>query len=122
MDRVARQTVLLVEDDAALRSLFCEALEGAGFGVVAVESAEEALLRLESPGLAAVVSDLELPGASGIELLRQVRSLRPELATLAMSASAPAEPLPEGVSFVSKPLALEILVAAVRAALTIRPS
>ena len=70
-----RKSLLLVEDDEALRALFTDVLTIAGFSVTAIRLAEDApeVLRLNSPDL--IVLDLAMPSGTmqGTELLAQIR-------------------------------------------------
>jgi DNA-binding response OmpR family regulator len=66
--------VLIVEDDASTRELFCRALARSGIGCVEAAGIGEALLRLEEdPVPGAVILDLTLPDASGAVLLKRIR-------------------------------------------------
>ncbi|MEX0618636.1 MAG: sigma-54 dependent transcriptional regulator [Pseudohongiellaceae bacterium] len=64
-----KDRVLLVEDDQDLAELLFEELEGAGYQVDTASSAEQALVRIKEWPPALVVSDLRLPGDSGMSLL-----------------------------------------------------
>ncbi len=66
--------VLLTDDNDATREMIRRLLEDAGFTVTPVESAEEALRRIELEPFDCVVTGVELPGLSGIDLTRRVRS------------------------------------------------
>lgn len=94
-------TVLLVDDDQGLRLLLQMELEAAGFRVIEYGSAEEALAAYSpavptagpATGLAAypesidlAVLDYNLPGASGLMLLRQLRVRRGDLPALMISS------------------------------------
>ncbi len=72
-----RRTVLLVEDDEMIRSNTAEVLEEAGCVVVEAGSAEEALTGLQTTPVDVLITDVNLPGASGRELAERARSLRP---------------------------------------------
>lgn len=66
--------VLVVDDDDLLRATVRRVLTAEGFNAQAVSSAEEALLALRSgPVFDVIVTDLQMPGLSGIDLLRLVR-------------------------------------------------
>jgi len=71
----AMRRALVVEDDGAVRELLAEMLELRGLEVDAVESAEEALRKLEA-GQApdVIVLDRRMPGMSGDELLRRLKA------------------------------------------------
>jgi two-component system cell cycle sensor histidine kinase/response regulator CckA len=88
------RTVLLVDDEAAVRRLAERALRRQGFEVIAAASAEEALesLAQEDPAgtLACVISDVVMPGLDGPALVRQLRTTRPSLPAILMSGYADA--------------------------------
>lgn len=65
--------VLLVDDDAAVRNALRRVLERRGYQVFACSSGVEALEHLSSGGFDAMVSDVRMPGMSGLKLLRAVR-------------------------------------------------
>jgi CheY-like chemotaxis protein len=69
-----RSTVLVVEDDAALRNLYRAALAAAGYLVIAVEDGVDALRRLDSLPPDAVVLDLLLPRLGGRDVHREMKS------------------------------------------------
>ncbi len=73
-----RETVLVVDDESFVLRLLVRALEQT-FEVVTCESATEALARIKQGGLAAAVSDINLPGMTGLDLLRAVREQDPDL-------------------------------------------
>lgn len=73
MDDSAPQRVLIVEDDDSLRQLLVEELEDRPLHVHAVASAEDAVPLLDSFEPELVISDLRLPGADGMALLRRDR-------------------------------------------------
>lgn len=80
--------VLIVDDDAGIRRATARALSQAGLEVVAVESGAAALATLEvDDPFDALVTDLEMPGMSGLELVRRVRERWPELPAGIFSAS-----------------------------------
>jgi CheY-like chemotaxis protein len=66
--------VLIVEDDAHSMRIFSDALEHFGFSVCAAGSAEAALRMLEDVRPAVAIIDIRLPGASGWDLIRTLRS------------------------------------------------
>ncbi|MEP7050637.1 MAG: response regulator, partial [Pseudomonadota bacterium] len=65
--------VLLVDDDNAVRNALRRVLEHRGYSVSPCSSAREALQRLAGGGFDAMVSDVLMPGMSGLKLLRAVR-------------------------------------------------
>jgi DNA-binding response OmpR family regulator len=68
-----RPRVLVVDDDAQVRQLLTEALEGEGFAVVEAADGEAALALFEMNPPALVVLDVRLPGLDGLQLLARIR-------------------------------------------------
>jgi DNA-binding response OmpR family regulator len=66
--------ILVVDDETTIRLSLAEALAAEGYEVDAAESGEEALAMSRAGGYDLVVSDLRLPGVSGLELLQALRS------------------------------------------------
>src|SRR3954454_4497166 len=66
--------ILVVDDDQQVRQLLRVAFSASGFDVVGVATGEQALQSLAQGGFDLVVLDVRMPGMSGIEVLRQVRS------------------------------------------------
>ncbi|MFK0314292.1 sigma-54-dependent transcriptional regulator [Pseudomonas sp. NPDC090233] len=83
--------VLLVEDDRVLRQALGDTLEIGGFAYRAVGSAEEALEAVECEAYSLVVSDVNMPGMDGHQLLAQLRRHHPHLPVLLMTAHAAVE-------------------------------
>jgi DNA-binding response OmpR family regulator len=74
---VVVHTVLLIDDDPLLGDVYTTALEHAGFEVTRARSAEEAMAALEARRFSAVVSDVRLPGMSGVRLYERARERFP---------------------------------------------
>ncbi|AGZ36224.1 sigma-54-dependent Fis family transcriptional regulator [Pseudomonas sp. SWI6] len=83
--------VLLVEDDRVLRQALGDTLEIGGYGYRAVGSAEEALEAASGEAFSLVVSDVNMPGMDGHQLLAQLRRHHPHLPVLLMTAHAAVE-------------------------------
>lgn len=83
--------VLLVEDDRALRQALGDTLEIGGFAYRAVGSAEEALEAVKSDAYSLVISDVNMPGMDGHQLLAHLRRQHPQLPVLLMTAHAAVE-------------------------------
>lgn len=80
-------TVLVVEDDQSIRDMVASALRRYGYEPIECSGAQEALAHFTlSPGsFSAIVSDLVMPGMSGAEFLRQVRSVSPRIPFIIIS-------------------------------------
>jgi putative nucleotidyltransferase with HDIG domain len=81
-DRPAEARVLVVDDEAAACKLLTIILSPPAFRCTAAGSSEEALVALQREPFDAVVSDLHMPGLSGMELLAEVRRCYPYMAFL----------------------------------------
>jgi two-component system, response regulator FlrC len=82
----SNESVLVVEDDAALREALLDTLRCAGLSVLSAADASAALQLLQSEEVALVISDVQMPGRNGYELLTDIRQLRPELPVVLMTA------------------------------------
>ncbi|WP_137177919.1 response regulator [Roseomonas sp. AR75] len=114
--------LLLVEDDALVRGTLAEALADAGFEVLEAADAETALhLVAERGDLAALLTDINLPGADGFVLARAARRLRPDLPVVYASGRVreadPRRALP-GATFLAKPFSLTCAVETLQRAVT----
>ncbi|MGE8499330.1 MAG: sigma-54-dependent response regulator transcription factor FleR [Pseudomonas sp.] len=78
--------VLLVEDDRALREALADTLSIGGHDYRAVDCAEAALLAIAEEPFGLVVSDVNMPGMDGHQLLAQIRQSQPQLPVLLMTA------------------------------------
>jgi PAS domain S-box-containing protein len=120
---VGEHTILLVEDQEALRTVVCGVLRRAGYRVVEASAGAQALDQLdqvgEKPDL--LLSDMSMPGMSGTELAGAVRSRMPGTPILLMSGLAArgfnAQQL-AGAHLLSKPFTPASLLSAVARALT----
>ncbi len=91
MEETTHVTVLVVEDDEAVRRLAARVLARGGFSVVAAATGEEALRLCRSArgGIAVVVADVRLPDIRGPELSERIRELEPAARIVFMSGHAP---------------------------------
>jgi CheY-like chemotaxis protein len=65
--------IFIVDDDALVRRSLCEVLSFEGYSCSSVGDPREALARLKETSVDIVISDMKMPGMSGLELLRVVR-------------------------------------------------
>jgi two-component system nitrogen regulation response regulator GlnG len=79
-------SVWIVDDDQSIRWVLERALQRDGFDVRAFSSAAECLGALETGAPKVLVSDIRMPGQSGLELLQQVKQLRPGMPVIIMTA------------------------------------
>ncbi len=118
-----RGTVLVADDDAALRDLAVTFLRRGGFEVLRAEDGRRAveIYERERGHIDVVLLDLRMPELSGAEALRRLRAIDPSVRVLLTSGSS--EPSPEGEEeaqtrgFLAKPYQEQDLIRAVRAAM-----
>ncbi len=75
-NKSSAQRILVIEDEKALLDFFAFDFSGAGYEVFAADSGEEALVLLNEHHIDAVVSDVQLAGKSGIEVVEEIRTMR----------------------------------------------
>ena len=114
-------TILLVEDDPALRMLTARALQADGFAVRPASAAPEMWLALEAGGVDLVLLDIMLPGTSGLELCRRIRR-QSDVPIIFVSAKGSETDRVVGLElgaddYVTKPFGTSELLARIRAVL-----
>ncbi len=77
--------ILIVDDESLVRDVLCRILATEGYNVVGSEDGERALTLLESTEFHLVVSDIMMPGMSGLDLLEAITRLYPEVAVLMLT-------------------------------------
>ena len=81
-----KESVLVVEDDAALREALVDTLRAADLPALCASDAPAALQLLQSEEIALVISDVQMPGPNGYQLLSSIKRLRPDLPVVLMTA------------------------------------
>ena len=114
------ETVLIVEDDPAVRVLVCAVLKELGYGFVEAGDANTALPIIESDQrIDLLISDVGLPGMNGRQMAEIGRQLRPDLKVLfitgyAEHAAVRGGFLDPGMQLITKPFTFDLLTAKVR--------
>jgi CheY-like chemotaxis protein len=118
------ETILLVEDDQAVRELAHELLNHQGYTVLPAENGIEALavINTHDGPVHLLLTDVVMPGMNGKELYRQAATRHPSLKVLYMSGYtdnviAQRGVLEDGIAFIQKPFTVEAITAKVRAVL-----
>src|SRR5215472_13440696 len=111
--------ILVVDDDPGQRSLLNSFLKSQGFETVVVDSGERALETLRAGKFSMMISDVRMPGLSGIETLRQARKEHIMVPVLLVTAftdvrDAVAAMRDGAVNYLAKPIDLDELLASVR--------
>jgi DNA-binding NtrC family response regulator len=119
--------LLLADDEPALLTLFRKVLEQAGFEVVTASDGADALATVHRGEIDLLVTDIEMPHMTGIELLRLVRQQVPTLPVIIMTGGSALKTAPAaaglGVTqFLLKPVLPQQLVTTVRQVLAVKSS
>jgi len=114
--------VTIVDDDASVRVTLQELLRSAGFASRAFESADDFLASDHQQEMACLITDIRMPGMSGLELQAKLNTERCKIPTIFITAHGDEEmrlqALRAGaVEFLPKPFDDEVLIESVRAAL-----
>ena len=122
MQERAPTRVLVVEDEAAIRSGLCDVLAFHGYAPIGVERGDDGLAAGLGGDFALVILDLMLPGASGFEVCEKLREALPRLPILMLTARGAEEDVLRGFragadDYVMKPFSLAVLLARVEALL-----
>jgi two-component system response regulator PilR (NtrC family) len=95
---MAEERVLVVDDEEGLRRFLSIMLSREGYAVTEAPGGAEALQAFESGSFDVVISDIHMDGMSGIELLKEIRSLDPALPVIMMTAYASLDTAIEAVN------------------------
>jgi two-component system nitrogen regulation response regulator NtrX len=117
--------ILIVDDEGNIRRLIASLLEAEGYSTAEAESGEEALKKMVAEGPDAVLLDLALPGASGLEVLEKIAEDWPETPVVMMSGQATLGDAVQATrlgafQFLEKPLTPEAVLITLKSALELR--
>ena len=113
---MSKANILVVDDQDSIRHFVCKALEDEGYTVQAAGTVREARAAIEREMPDMAFLDLKLPDGTGLELLREIKRVQPEVSVVLMTAFGELETAVEAMSagafwFVKKPFQHEELVA-----------
>jgi two-component system NtrC family response regulator len=117
-----RARVLVVDDDESLRWITQLQLEEAGYAVLTAPDGEQALAQVEEGGPSLVITDLKMPGMSGVELLKRIRDGHPEILVILITAFGTVQTAVEAMKngaydYITKPIDYGELILTVNRAL-----
>ncbi len=114
--------ILIVDDEPSMRDFLSILLEREGYATDRAENAESAVNMLDSAGYDLIISDVQMPGLNGLDLLKMVKRSAPETAVLLITAFSTSEQAVEAMKFgaydyIAKPFKVEEIKVLVRNAL-----
>ncbi len=117
-----KASILVVDDEDFIREIICRKLNGSGFQCDSAPSAEDALARIAQNNYDCVLSDIHMPGMSGVDLLRQIKLQNQDLAVILVTGAPDIDAALEAMRLgaydhLSKPLNLAALEMSVDRAL-----
>jgi DNA-binding NtrC family response regulator len=106
--------LMIVDDERAVREVCREVAQSLGFNTQVADSAEHAYRHLESESIDVVMLDLKLPGAGGLEALRQIKERRPESEVIVVTGYGTVHSAVQAMKngaydYVTKPFSMEEL-------------
>ena len=113
-ESAALLNLLIVDDERSVRDACREVASALGYRASAAESAEQALRMAEAQSIDVAFLDLKLPGASGLEALRQLKGRRPDIEVVVMTGHGTVESAVQAMKagaydYVTKPFSMEQL-------------
>lgn len=114
--------ILVVDDELSMREFISILLEREGYEVLTAADADTALSRMAASDIDLVISDVQMPGLSGLELLARIKSESPDTAVLLVTAFSTAEQAVEAMKlgaydYLAKPFKVDEIKILVRNAL-----
>jgi len=85
--------ILIVDDDPGMRETLCDILEEKGFVVAMAENGRDAIERMRERSFDLILIDVMMPGMNGVETLRQIKAINPQVTTVIMTGHSKLEGL-----------------------------
>jgi DNA-binding NtrC family response regulator len=113
--KTAKHRILLADDEDTLRTNLAEVLEEEGFEVVACRNGTEAIKALKNNSLDAIITDLRMPGATGMTLIERAKELVPDACIIVVTAYGEVETAVEAMrmgarEYICKPVIFDELI------------
>ena len=118
------KSILIVEDEKILRISLADALKEEGYTVLAVPDGEEAILAIKQGVFSLIITDIRLPGISGMEVLRQSMQIAPSAPVIVMTGYGNIKDAVESMrigafDYITKPFDLDEMFVTVNKALEV---
>jgi len=81
-----KKRILVVEDDAEMRSLLKDFFEEDGFEIDSVSNGSEAFRRIAREPFDLIITDIRMPGLTGLDILPGIKKLQPEVSIIVVTA------------------------------------
>ena len=113
---VTLETILLVEDEPAVRQLFAQALKRAGYAVYEARNGQEAMKVFDAHGehIDMLLTDMRMPYMGGAELAKQLRGRRDDLKLICISGYSGSVATAVATDFLAKPFSRDEMLKKVR--------
>jgi two-component system chemotaxis response regulator CheY len=119
---MAKQRILVADDDPGIRRILHAGLTKAGYDVVEARDGEEAMRLWRDVGADLVISDIYMPDKDGLEVIRELRAESPTTPVISMTSGGRSknfDPLRHAETFgasrtIAKPFTLEVMLAIVK--------
>jgi len=82
----SKKRILVVEDDAEMRSLLKDFFEEDGFEIDSVSNGSEAFRRIAREPFDLIITDIRMPGLTGLDILPGIKKLQPEVSIIVVTA------------------------------------
>lgn len=83
---MAKKRILLVDDEEGIQLLYREEFEDEGFEVISAYNGDEAMAIFREQSVDLIILDINMPGMNGIEVLRRMKEINPNLPVILSSA------------------------------------
>jgi len=106
--------ILVIDDDPSIRNMLEIVLKKSGYDVTCTDSGKSALEKLKKETFDLIISDIKMPDITGIELLKKIKAINPEIPVILITAFASANDAVEAMKlgaedYVTKPFNLDEL-------------
>jgi DNA-binding NtrC family response regulator len=116
------ERILIVDDEEQMRELLTKVLEKNGYQVTAAGDGTQALALLEKEPVDLVVTDVRMPGLGGMEALKAIKELNPDIVVIIMTAFGSIDQAVQAVKegaydYINKPFKIDEMLLTIRKAL-----